>query len=215
MATKPRKTAPKAQSFNPMVVAIVATLFPRAEAAAAFKAAQEKLGEASRGLWASIMALVQGCSDVAMLHALLGNGLNVNDKKHVAGEWVDALKAEAKARKLDEAETLKLHNSLKSQISKGRTIGEAVLVNGYVLDPKLGRDKQLLAAQLHTGAKVEVVESTHETEHKAGPEETIEQTIARIGLGKVLHACASILAAQRKSATDAKALEVIGSKYGT
>ena len=215
MATKARKAAPKGAGFNPMVVAVVATLFPRAEAAAAFKAAQEKLGEASRGLWASIMALIGSCADVEMLHALLGNGLNVKNEKFSAGQWVDVLKAETKTRSIDMNELLKLSNSLKSQISKGRTIGEAVLLHGYVIDAKLGRDKQLLAAQLHTGDKVESTESVHDTEHKAGAEETIEQMIARMGLGKVLHACAAILAAQKKTALDGKTIETIGAKYGT
>lgn len=210
-ATRTRKNPAKSGAVSPLLSAVVESAIVHLPKAAALHAAFEAASNSSKGVWQGFMDVVAACKSLAELHALIGNGKNNKAKDFEAGQIVEAIKLGAAAHKLNDDDTKKVSDSLKSQASKARTIGHAVLEKGYVIDKALGRDKQVEAAKLALDGGTA---KAKETTPKAGESktDTIGQLIAKFGLAAVLQECAAVLGSTRATATQAAAVAAVASQ---
>ena len=211
MATRHRKTPAQPGAVPAVVLSFVAAAVQHLDASAKLKAAFDAAHQSSLGLWGHVMALIAECKTVADLHAMIGNGLQATNPKRTEGSLGIALK-DAMA-KLDADSAKKLSDSVKSQISKGRTVAMAVIEKGYKVDPTLGRDKQVAAAKAHAEGKA--LTPKGKAEPKAGDGDTLGQLVTKYGLAAVLAKCAEILGSTKSTATQAAAVAAVAQQIRT
>lgn len=211
MATRQRKTPAKPGAVSSVIVAYVESCVKHLDVSADLKAAFDRAHQSAGNTWSNLMAIVAECKTVAELHAMIGNGLQASNPKRTEGSLGVALK-DAMA-KLDADKAKKLSDSVKSQVSKGRTVAMAVIEKGYKIDSTLGRDKQVAAAKAHAEGKT--VTPKGAAAPKAGDGDTLGQLVAKYGLAAVLAKCAEILGSTKSTATQAAAIAAVAQQIKT